>query len=152
MYWIPATRWRPVHFQNQIQFCVALWYDGRSSLAFIHGGTNATTYVEHYKLHFIHIYVNSPNIILYMITYIVIVSDAWEIIQLSVLILMKLRKYRVIERLTYIQIINTLGVSEGQNHNGRSTVIPLTTLVTFRKSVSTTIGNIFCYCRMIFNF
>ncbi|CAF5143468.1 unnamed protein product, partial [Rotaria sp. Silwood1] len=56
VYWIPATRSRPTHFQNQIQFHVvifgAIWFDGRSNLVFIHGRTNTTTYVGYLQAAF----------------------------------------------------------------------------------------------------
>ncbi len=51
VYWIPYGRPRPIHFQNQVQFRVAIfgavWYDGRSVLVVISGRTNTTTYVEY---------------------------------------------------------------------------------------------------------
>ena len=56
VYWIPVTRSRPTHFQNQIQFRVvifgAIWFDGRSNLVFIHGRTNTTTYVGYIQTAF----------------------------------------------------------------------------------------------------
>jgi len=56
VYYIPATRSRPIHFQNQIQFRVvvfgAIWLDGRSNLVFIYARTNTTTYVEYLQTAF----------------------------------------------------------------------------------------------------
>jgi transposase len=51
VYWIPYGRPRPIHFQSQVQFRVAIfgavWYDGRSVSVVIGGRTNTTTYVEY---------------------------------------------------------------------------------------------------------
>ena len=47
----PRGRPRPVHFQNQVQFRIAIfgavWYHGQPPLIIIRGRTNTTTYVEY---------------------------------------------------------------------------------------------------------
>ncbi|CAF1550923.1 unnamed protein product [Adineta ricciae] len=51
VYYIPRGRQRPIHFQSQVRYRVAIfgavWYNGRSNLIFINDRTNTTTYVEY---------------------------------------------------------------------------------------------------------